>query len=214
MLGAAAAIDGAVVSRTVTANSAEPVFPYSSVDEHVTVVVPIGNTEPDSGEHVTVTGPPPASTAVAVNAAAAPPGEVASTVTSRDVVTTGGGQTYVRLRTADPAFAFPAASVTTAAGTATVTTPGSSGIRVKAYAAPAPENPATVALVTTRALASKPTTGSLKITLTGIGEPVRRLSRGGRDRHRRSGQIRGSPSSVPRCRPSASCRRSSPSPCR
>jgi hypothetical protein len=63
------------------------------VDEHVTVVVPIGNTEPDSEEHVTVTGAPPASTAVAVNVATAPSGEVASTVTLPDVVTTGGGPT-------------------------------------------------------------------------------------------------------------------------
>jgi hypothetical protein len=74
--------------------------------------------------------------------------------------------------TADPALPLPAASVATAAGIETVTTPGPSGTRVKAYAALPPENPATVALVTTTALASKPITGSLKTTLIGIGETL------------------------------------------
>jgi hypothetical protein len=92
-LGAAPEITGAVVSRTITVNTDEPTLPYRSLEEHVTVVVPIGKTEPDAGEHVTVAGPPAASTAVAVNAAAAPSGEVASIVTSPEVVTTGGGPT-------------------------------------------------------------------------------------------------------------------------
>ena len=54
----AAAITGAVVSRTVTANVAGAAgFPAPSAAVHVTVVAAIGNIEPDAGKHVTVTRP-------------------------------------------------------------------------------------------------------------------------------------------------------------
>ena len=48
----AAAITGAVVSRTVTANVAGAAgFPAPSAAVHVTVVAAIGNVEPDAGKH-------------------------------------------------------------------------------------------------------------------------------------------------------------------
>jgi hypothetical protein len=42
----------------------EPVLPCESVDVHVTVVVPIGKTDPDAGEQLT--GPAVSSGSVAV----------------------------------------------------------------------------------------------------------------------------------------------------
>ena len=46
---------GITVSITVTGNDLVAVFPALSVAEHSTVVVPIGNTNPDWGEQETVT---------------------------------------------------------------------------------------------------------------------------------------------------------------
>jgi hypothetical protein len=43
---------GGVVSRTVTANVPETEFLLESVTVHITVVVPIGNKDPDDGLHV------------------------------------------------------------------------------------------------------------------------------------------------------------------
>ena len=45
---------GACVSCTVTVNEQVPVFAEASVAVHVTVVVPTGNVEPDTGTHATV----------------------------------------------------------------------------------------------------------------------------------------------------------------
>jgi hypothetical protein len=63
---------GGAESRTVTVNVPEPVFPRVSEAVHVTVVVPIGNVEPDAGEHVGVIEPSTVSLAVAVKVTTAP----------------------------------------------------------------------------------------------------------------------------------------------
>ena len=44
---------GGVTSRTVTVNEAVPVLPAASVAVQVTVVVPMGNVDPDGGAQVT-----------------------------------------------------------------------------------------------------------------------------------------------------------------
>ena len=49
---------------TVTVNDAVAMFPGRSLAEQVTVVVPSGNNEPDSGTHDTGRGPSTASMAV------------------------------------------------------------------------------------------------------------------------------------------------------
>ena len=49
--------DGGVVSTTRTLNMAEPVLLWASVAEHVTVVSPRANVDPDAGEQVGVRGP-------------------------------------------------------------------------------------------------------------------------------------------------------------
>jgi hypothetical protein len=59
--------------------------------QHVTVVVPARNAEPDTGMQFTGRVPSTLSLADAVNVAAAPLAEVAATVTSPEVVTAGGG---------------------------------------------------------------------------------------------------------------------------
>ena len=48
---------GAVVSCIVMVNDFSAVFPARSVTVQVTVVVPIGNLDPDGGVHVGVSGP-------------------------------------------------------------------------------------------------------------------------------------------------------------
>jgi hypothetical protein len=59
-------IDGGVVSRTVISNvPLTPGVPSSSPVVHVTVVVPIGNVDPEGGSHVTDTCLPAGFVAVA-----------------------------------------------------------------------------------------------------------------------------------------------------
>ena len=70
---AAAAMVGGMVSRTVTRNVAELVFPAWSVAVTLTVVVPIANVEPLGGMTVTVGSGSTGSVAVGVaNVTAAP----------------------------------------------------------------------------------------------------------------------------------------------
>ena len=57
-------ISTAVVSLTVTVNVSLPSLPFASVAEHVTVVSPIGNVDPDAGAHAGVSGPSTMSLAV------------------------------------------------------------------------------------------------------------------------------------------------------
>ena len=55
---------GAVVSTTVTLNDAVAVLPCASLALQFTVVVPIGNVEPDAGVQLTGVGPSTASVAL------------------------------------------------------------------------------------------------------------------------------------------------------
>jgi hypothetical protein len=57
---------GGSVSLTVTVNWQLPVLPCASVAEHVTVVVPLANVEPDAGEQLTAPTPGQLSVAVGV----------------------------------------------------------------------------------------------------------------------------------------------------
>src|SRR2546422_10637648 len=81
---------GGVVSRTVTANEDEPVFPWASVAVQSTRVVPSGNMDPDDGLQVAVTGPSTMSVAPTENGTVAPPGPVASAIISAGTVSAGG----------------------------------------------------------------------------------------------------------------------------
>jgi hypothetical protein len=71
-------------------NNAEPVLPALSVAEHVTLVEPTGNVEPEAGVQVTGTEPSTRSEAEALKVTLAPLGPVALTVMSAGTVTTGG----------------------------------------------------------------------------------------------------------------------------
>src|SRR5438093_8402199 len=71
---------GGVVSWTLTVKVQSPVLPWASVEEQVTVVVPMANVLPLAGEQVTGSPPSTMSLAVAVKLAAAPEAPVASTV--------------------------------------------------------------------------------------------------------------------------------------
>ena len=73
---------------TVTAKVADALLPCASLAEHDTVVVPIGNVDPDAGEQVTATLPSTRSLADAVNVAAAPDALVAASVRLAGTVTT------------------------------------------------------------------------------------------------------------------------------
>src|SRR5262249_37948999 len=73
---------GPVVSRTVTWNAPVAVFPARSVALALTVVVPIGNVDPEGTLSVTGRSPLSASWAEAEKATIAPAAEVASAVTS------------------------------------------------------------------------------------------------------------------------------------
>jgi len=64
VLSGGTATTGPVVSSTVTVKELSPLLPALSDAEHVTVVVPSGNTDPDSVVQVAVTGPSTSSSAV------------------------------------------------------------------------------------------------------------------------------------------------------
>src|SRR2546425_3116957 len=81
---------GGVVSRTVTANEEEPVFPWASLAVQSTRVVPSGNVDPEDELQLAVTGPSTMSVAPAENGTVAPPGPVASAVMSEGTVSDGG----------------------------------------------------------------------------------------------------------------------------
>jgi hypothetical protein len=80
---------GGVLSTTFTMKEAEPVLPALSVAEHVTLVEPNANVEPDEGVQVGVEEPSTRSEAEAENVTTAPLGSVSSTVMSAGTVTTG-----------------------------------------------------------------------------------------------------------------------------
>jgi|SRR2546425_10262059 len=80
---------GGVVSRTVTVEDPEPIFPAASVAVQTTVLVPKGKVEPESGQ-VASRDPLTISVADAEKVATAPLGPVASRVVGNpDTVTTG-----------------------------------------------------------------------------------------------------------------------------
>src|SRR2546427_12248172 len=81
---------GGVVSRTVTANEDEPVFPWASVAVQSTRVVPSGNMDPDDGLQGAVTGPATMSVAPTENGTVGPPGPVGSAVISAGTGRAGG----------------------------------------------------------------------------------------------------------------------------
>ena len=84
---------GAVVSTTVTTNDECPEFPWPSEALQVTVVLPSGNVEPDTGRHLMaagVSGPSTRSLAEVVKVTTAPAGPLASRVRSAGTVTEGG----------------------------------------------------------------------------------------------------------------------------
>jgi hypothetical protein len=87
--GSAATV-GAVVSVTVTENWDVPAFPWASVAEHVTVVMPTGNAEPDAGAHATASVTSTMSLADGVEKVTiAPEGPVASADWFATIPTTG-----------------------------------------------------------------------------------------------------------------------------
>src|SRR2546428_12080407 len=103
---------GGVVSRTVTANEDEPVFPWASLAAQSTRVVPIVNMNPEDGLQVAVTGPSTMSVAPTENGTVAPPGPVASAIISAGTVSAGGVVSMTRtVKDATPVL--PRASVAT-----------------------------------------------------------------------------------------------------
>ena len=84
--------------------------------------------------------------------------------------TAGATLSNVRWNCAASALLLPAASHAAPAGMFTVRTPCASGMRLKAYASPEPEKSATCPLHTRMLAASKPETGLLNVTVTGMGE--------------------------------------------
>src|SRR3989449_933888 len=101
---------GGVVSRTVTANEEEPVFPWASLAVQSTRVVPSGNVDPEDELQLAVTGPSTMSVAPAENGTVAPPGPVASAVMSAGTSSDGGVVSTTRIvNVAEPVF--PCASV-------------------------------------------------------------------------------------------------------
>src|SRR5712691_1165170 len=103
---------GGVVSRTVTANEDEPVFPWASLAVQSTRVVPSVNMNPEDGLQVAVTGPSTMSVAPTENGTVAPPGPVASEMMSAGTVSAGGVVSMTRtVKDATPVL--PWASVAT-----------------------------------------------------------------------------------------------------
>src|SRR6266487_590805 len=82
--------EGGVTSVTTTWKLPVARFCFQSRAEHETVVVPIGNCDPDDGLHVTAAGPETASTADAVNVTTAPALLVEFTRIVSGRVSTGG----------------------------------------------------------------------------------------------------------------------------
>jgi hypothetical protein len=89
VMSAGTETEGLVVSLTVTVNDAVPVLPAASVAEQLTVVVVIGNVEPEAGVQTAVTEPSTLSVADTVNVTVLPAELVASTVMADGTVRTG-----------------------------------------------------------------------------------------------------------------------------
>jgi hypothetical protein len=79
---------------TFTVSVARPIVPRLLKAQQVTVVLPTLKIDPEAGMQFTGRVPSTLSLAVAVNVAAAPLADVAATVMSPDVVTTGVGASF------------------------------------------------------------------------------------------------------------------------
>ena len=96
---------GRVLSTTVTVKLPFAVLLWESVDEQLTVVVPIGNTEPEAGKQVTGREPSTRSFAEAVKLTGAPEAFTALTVMLDGNVNTGEAVSItVTLKLAMPVF--------------------------------------------------------------------------------------------------------------
>jgi hypothetical protein len=105
-------IVGGVVSVTVTVNEALAVLWCASVAEHVTVVVPSGNVDPEVWSQVTPTGPSTRSFAVGfVKVATAPDALVASTVMFAGTPESIGGVVSTTVTWNEAVAVFPAGSL-------------------------------------------------------------------------------------------------------
>src|SRR3989442_2748793 len=103
---------GGVVSRTVTANEDEPVFPWASLAVQSTRVVPSVNLNPEDVLKVAVTGPSTMSVAPTEKGTVAPHGRVSSAIISAGTVSAGGVVSMTRtVKDATPVL--PRASVAT-----------------------------------------------------------------------------------------------------
>jgi hypothetical protein len=103
---------GAVVSRTVTRNSAWLVFPDASLALQATTVVPSGNVEPDAGAQLALgAGSTTSAADGAAYATAAPAADVASATRSSETVGLGATESTT-LTTNDPVASAPLESKT------------------------------------------------------------------------------------------------------
>ena len=110
-VGVAVGVGVGVAACTVTENVARPVLPAASVAEQVTLVVPIGNLEPEAGLQVTATLPLTASDAVGgVYVTVAPSGPVAVVVTLAGTLLRAGGVVSRTLMVNVAEARFPAES--------------------------------------------------------------------------------------------------------
>ncbi len=82
-------------------NVADPMLPASSVAVQVTVVVAIGNVDPEAGVQTGVIGPSTASSAEAEKLTGAPAGLTALTVMLAGTVTTGAVVSTISKSTAE-----------------------------------------------------------------------------------------------------------------
>jgi len=105
-------VDSAVVvvagtnGETMMSNEAVPMFPATSPDVQVTVVVPGAKVDPDGGKHVTGRLPSTLSTAIAVYATVAPLASVEAALTGAGGTATTGGvvSLTVTWNVAEPTF--------------------------------------------------------------------------------------------------------------
>jgi len=103
---------GGALSVTVMLKLPWALFPFESVAEQLTVVVPMGNREPDAGTQVTGTGPSTRSFADAVKLTTVSEALDAVTVISEGNVNAGGVvSTTVTLKLAVPIFPFVSVAV-------------------------------------------------------------------------------------------------------
>src|SRR5258708_5073270 len=155
---------GAVVSRTVMVNEPEDELPAASLAVRMTVVVPMGNVEPEAALEVSEVTPT-ASVAVAAKLAVAPAALVASAVMFATGLITGGvvsrTVTLNELAAELPALSdaarltvvVPSGNVLPEAGLATTeTAPSTSSVALAVKFTNAPEGPMASAVMSAGAV--------------------------------------------------------------